>query len=409
MIPDYDMVVVDEAHELVGPGHPGGDRRAVASRRSSGPPGEPATSSTAPRPTTWPMRPTCCARRSTTPSRDGSTCSRTSWPTLCDGPVDAARTTLSGVPEGVGRRRGRRSPAAGARAWSTRSARSPSGWRPTASTTWSGSPSATRRAAGNQLCVAPLQVWGQLRDKLLDRARPSSARRRTLKLGGDFTVAGRLDRAAAGRAGRPLDRRPGRRAASTEAERVDEPTTAAPTAERADATALPVARHRRRLAVRLPAAGASCTSPARCRRRDATASGEAQLDEIRRAGRGGQRPDARALLVATGGRGCRRGAARGVPHLPILCQGDGQLSHLQAEFVANPAVSLFGTLSLWQGLDVPGRDLPAGDHRPDPVPATRRPADVGASRAPPTAPAATASWRSRPRMPPCCSPRAPAG
>ena len=43
-----------------------------------------------------------------------------------------------------------------------------------------------------------------------------------------------------------------------------------------------------------------------------------------------------------------------VPHLPVLCQGDGQLSHLQAEFVANPAVSLFGTLSLWQGLDVPG-------------------------------------------------------
>ena len=43
-----------------------------------------------------------------------------------------------------------------------------------------------------------------------------------------------------------------------------------------------------------------------------------------------------------------------LPHLPILCQGDGQLPHLQAEFIANPAVSLFGTLSLWQGLDVPG-------------------------------------------------------
>src|SRR5699024_10830848 len=43
-----------------------------------------------------------------------------------------------------------------------------------------------------------------------------------------------------------------------------------------------------------------------------------------------------------------------MPEMTVLCQGDGQLSHLKAEFVANTAACLFGTLSLWQGLDVPG-------------------------------------------------------
>jgi ATP-dependent DNA helicase DinG len=40
--------------------------------------------------------------------------------------------------------------------------------------------------------------------------------------------------------------------------------------------------------------------------------------------------------------------------LPIYCQGEGQLSELARQFVADPRASLFGTLSLWQGLDVPG-------------------------------------------------------
>ena len=40
---------------------------------------------------------------------------------------------------------------------------------------------------GNQLCVAPLQVWGQLRDKLLtDKTVICTSA--TLKLGGDFTA-----------------------------------------------------------------------------------------------------------------------------------------------------------------------------------------------------------------------------
>jgi ATP-dependent DNA helicase DinG len=43
-----------------------------------------------------------------------------------------------------------------------------------------------------------------------------------------------------------------------------------------------------------------------------------------------------------------------VPDRPVRCQGDAQLSRLTAEFIENEEVSLFGTLSLWQGIDVPG-------------------------------------------------------
>src|SRR5215211_8125495 len=43
-----------------------------------------------------------------------------------------------------------------------------------------------------------------------------------------------------------------------------------------------------------------------------------------------------------------------LPKLTILCQGDAQLSELTRRFVEDETVSLFGTLSLWQGVDVPG-------------------------------------------------------
>ncbi|MBN9103946.1 MAG: ATP-dependent DNA helicase [Propionibacteriaceae bacterium] len=43
-----------------------------------------------------------------------------------------------------------------------------------------------------------------------------------------------------------------------------------------------------------------------------------------------------------------------VPDRLILCQGDAHLARLTAEFVEDPEASLFGTLSLWQGIDVPG-------------------------------------------------------
>jgi ATP-dependent DNA helicase DinG len=40
--------------------------------------------------------------------------------------------------------------------------------------------------------------------------------------------------------------------------------------------------------------------------------------------------------------------------LPILCQGDDSTPNLVRQFAADAATCLFGTLSLWQGVDVPG-------------------------------------------------------
>ena len=47
-------------------------------------------------------------------------------------------------------------------------------------------------------------------------------------------------------------------------------------------------------------------------------------------------------------------AARERLDVPVLCQGDDTLPALVRAFVAEPATCLFGTLSLWQGVDAPG-------------------------------------------------------
>ena len=80
---------------------------------------------------------------------------------------------------------------------------------------------------------------------------------------------------------------------------------------------------------------------------------EAQLDEIAE------------LIEAAGGRtlglfSSRRAADAAAEAMrerldvPILAQGDDQLPTLVREFLDDPATCLFGTLSLWQGVDVPG-------------------------------------------------------
>jgi ATP-dependent DNA helicase DinG len=43
--------------------------------------------------------------------------------------------------------------------------------------------------------------------------------------------------------------------------------------------------------------------------------------------------------------------------VPLLCQGDDTTSQLVTKFADDPATCLFGTLSLWQGVDVPGPSL----------------------------------------------------
>lgn len=89
--------------------------------------------------------------------------------------------------------------------------------------------------------------------------------------------------------------------------------------------------------------------------RDGTGSAE-QLDEIE------------MLVDAAGGRTLglfsSMRAARAAAEImrdrlstPVLCQGDDTTSALVQQFADDPSTSLFGTLSLWQGVDVPGPSL----------------------------------------------------
>lgn len=167
-----------------------------------------------------------------------------------------------------------------------------------------------------RLCVAPLQVWGPMRDKLLtDKTVVFTSA--TLKLGGDFgVVAGSLGLKAKDDempwqgldVGSPFDY--GKQAI------------------------LYVARQ-------LPQPGRDGMAPA-------------VLDEIvdlvdaangRTLGLFSSRRAAEAAAEAVRER---------LPHLTTLAQGDAQLPELAAQFVNDPHTCLFGTLSLWQGLDVPG-------------------------------------------------------
>lgn len=173
-----------------------------------------------------------------------------------------------------------------------------------------------QKRGGNHLCIAPLEVAGPLREKLLAEKTVifTSA---TLKLGGDFTaVAGSLGlaRDAEGGSWTGLD--------------VGSPF------DYGKQGILYVAKH-------LPQPG-----------RDGLQA--AHLDEIvdlvdaangRTLGLFSSRRAAEAAAEAVRER---------LPHLTTLCQGDAQLPELQRQFVGDPHTSLFGTLSLWQGLDVPG-------------------------------------------------------
>ncbi|GAT06927.1 ATP-dependent DNA helicase [Mycolicibacterium novocastrense] len=89
--------------------------------------------------------------------------------------------------------------------------------------------------------------------------------------------------------------------------------------------------------------------------RDGTGSAE-QLDEIA------------ALITAAGGRtlglfSSMRAAKAAAEimrerlHTPVLCQGEDTTSALVKRFADDAETSLFGTLSLWQGVDVPGPSL----------------------------------------------------
>nr|WP_284536038.1 ATP-dependent DNA helicase [Nocardioides sp. T2.26MG-1] len=182
-----------------------------------------------------------------------------------------------------------------------------------------------------RLCVAPLQVWGPMRDKLLsDKTVVFTSA--TLMLGGDFSSVATS-----------VGLKPSERI-------VDGTPVAEPSV---DEHALPwrgidvgspfdygrqailyVARH-------LPPPG-----------RDGLV--RAQLDEIVELV---DAAEGRTLGLFSSRRAAEAAAEvvrERLPHLTTLAQGDAQLPELAAQFVSDPHTCLFGTLSLWQGLDVPG-------------------------------------------------------
>lgn len=185
-----------------------------------------------------------------------------------------------------------------------------------------------RERFGRWLVVAPLDVAGLLRDKVLAQ-RPTVLTSATLKLGGGF------DTVAASVGLRPDDR-------LREPHR--EPSEGQAMAWRALDVGTPFDYGRQAILY----VAAALPPP----RRDGIAP-EALADVAE-------------LVWAAGGRtlglfASQRNAEAAARHcrqeLPghtILCQGDAQLSELTRRFVGEPTTSLFGTLSLWQGIDVPG-------------------------------------------------------
>jgi len=208
---------------------------------------------------------------------------------------------------------------------------------------------------GPQLCVAPLQVWGPMRDKLLtDKTVVFTSA--TLRLGGDFAAVasslGLKPTEMVGSAGVSEPRpsvsegvREPRPSASEDAATPQRPV------EQSEVLAwrgldvgspfdygkqaiLYVARH-------LPPPGRDGLGPA-------------QLDEIAELI---DAADGRTLGLFSSRRAADAAAAavrERLPHLTTLAQGDAQLPELAKQFVEDPHTCLFGTLSLWQGLDVPG-------------------------------------------------------
>lgn len=172
------------------------------------------------------------------------------------------------------------------------------------------------------LKVAPLSVGGLLRTRLFERSTAvlTSA---TLTIGGTFEAM----RTAWGLA--------------------DDSTDGTPTRWRGIDVGSPFSHAKAGIlyvAAHLPPPG-----------RDGTGSAE-QLDEIA------------ALVTAAGGRtlglfSSMRAAQAAAEVMrerlstPMLCQGEETTSALVTKFAEDPATSLFGTLSLWQGVDVPGPSL----------------------------------------------------
>jgi ATP-dependent DNA helicase DinG len=182
---------------------------------------------------------------------------------------------------------------------------------------------------GSMLSVAPLQVWGPLRDKLLtDKTVVFTSA--TLKLGGDF------DAVATTIGLKPAER-------VTDADPSPEPAEGVQPWRGTDVGS-PFDYGRQGIlyvAAHLPRPG-----------RDGL--GAQQLDEIVDLV---DAADGRTLGLFSSRRAAESAAEAlriRLPHLTVLAQGDAQLPELTKQFVEDPHTCLFGTLGLWQGLDLPG-------------------------------------------------------
>jgi ATP-dependent DNA helicase DinG len=198
---------------------------------------------------------------------------------------------------------------------------------------------ADRERFGREARVAPLSVAGLMRSTVFG-SRTVVLTSATLKLGGEFT---------------PLATSVGLRAADRDDEPVFAGGPAASAEQSGDEDSAPV-----------PWRGLDVGSPFAYRQQG--------IRYVARAlpppGRDGLSEAALAeiaeLVWAAGGRtlglfSSRRAAEtaavhvrRELPKLKVLCQGDAQLPELTRRFVRDEQASLFGTLSLWQGVDVPG-------------------------------------------------------
>jgi ATP-dependent DNA helicase DinG len=195
---------------------------------------------------------------------------------------------------------------------------------------------------GRVLRVAPLSVAGLLRQQLF-------AERTVILTSATLTLGGTFD-ALAAQWGLPPQRFSAALAPATVTATATERPLPADGDEGVAWTGLdagsPFVHHRAGIlytAARLPAPGRDGLAPA-------------YLDELH------------ALVSAAGGRtlglfSSMRAAKQAAEvlrsrlDLPILCQGDDATGLLVAQFAKDEPTCLFGTLSLWQGVDVPGRSL----------------------------------------------------
>ncbi|WP_420175481.1 ATP-dependent DNA helicase [Luteococcus sp. OSA5] len=179
---------------------------------------------------------------------------------------------------------------------------------------------------GRQAQVAPLSVAGLMRERVLGESTTimTSA---TLKIGGDFNqVAGQIGL---------------RKADRLEGEGHDPDN---PLAWRALDVGTPFTYSRQGILY-------CATSLPNPRREGITQEALAEIAELVWAAGG------RTLGLFASQKAAEVAAAhvrKQLPKMTILCQGDAQLSDLTRRFIAEPEVCLFGTVSLWQGIDVPG-------------------------------------------------------